>query len=301
MAADAQAAKAAISADLRSALCWIAETYGPGICREPRRVIAMLRDLHPEMSRESFLVVAALREHVVSDIVASLDSIPDEILITRGIGRLRDNLGLAEDSARWAVESWLPACRVLAKTPDRPLHFDAPEPEEEDLIAAGQPFEWAWPALCVAASACAVVAIGSVARTAFFHSWNGFLPWLIDTASLATGLAVAGFGLAWTSRRIVCRRPPHPRALGRIPSTFSLLAELLALLTLPLAPVATAGIWIADWTGWLSVAGQPHDLAFHLGRILQSQALVVFLYYWLPLMVATLSKVAAAASTARRR
>ena len=299
MATDAQAAKAAVSADLRSALCWIAETYGPGICREPRRVIAMLRDLHPDMSRESFLVVAALREHIVSDIVASLDSIPDEILITRGIGRLRDNLGLAEDSARWAVESWLPACRVLAKTPERPLHFDAPEPEEEDFVAAEQPFEWAWPAVCVAAAACAAVAIGSVLRTAFFPSWNGFLPWLLDTAALAVGLAVAASGLAWTSRRILRSRPPHPRALGRAPSAFSLLAELLALLALPLAPVATAGIWIADWAGWWPVAGQSHDLAFHLGRILQSQVLAAFLYYWLPLMVAALSKVAA--STARRR
>jgi hypothetical protein len=67
----------------------------------------MLHDLCPEQSRESFLLVAALRQRVVLDMVGKLDSLPEEVLVARGSGRLRDNLGLAEDSARWAVESWL--------------------------------------------------------------------------------------------------------------------------------------------------------------------------------------------------
>ena len=289
------------TAELRAALCRISEKYGWGICREPRRLAAMLHDLCPEQSRESFLLVAALRQRVVLDMVGELDSLPEEVLVARGAGRLRDNLGLAEDSARWAVESWLPACRLLAGAPDLPLRLGPPERDEEapaDAATAG-PIDWAWLALCLAASACSAIAVATVARCAFFHFWNTFSGWLKETSVLAAGLACAGFGMALVGRGMARRNAPNHRALDPDRSAGAMLVEVATLLTLPLAPVLTVGFWALEWIGSLHVTGQPHDLAFHLGRILQSQALVAFLYFWLPSMVSVQGKIAS--SMVRRR
>jgi hypothetical protein len=300
MTADARSQVISVSADkaaeVRAALLKISETYGRGICREPRRVAAMLRDLCPEQSRESFLAIAALQEHVVSDMIASLDSTPEEILVARGLGRLRDNLGLTEDSARWAVESWLPACRILANTPERPLSFDVPEPAGEGfgdaLSSPERAIDWKWLGLCLAATVCSAAAICTVARCAFFHFWNTFSGWLTETAVLAAGLMFAGCGLALVARGIARRRAPNQRALDPNRAAGAMLVEVITLLALPLVPVSTIGLWAFEWAGGLHVSGQPHDLSFHLGRILQSQVIALFLYYWLPLTVKVQGKIA---------
>ncbi len=286
--------------DLRMVLCRLSETYGRGICRYPQRVAAMLLDLCPGQRRESFLLAAALREGVVSDLVTGLDSVPDEILLARGAGKLREQLGLSEDSARWSVESWLPACRVLATAPDRPFPFDsevpasdpapAPLPEVEPIPR--QFLDWAWLGLCAAAVLCCAVALCTVTHSAFFHYWSSFTGWLSQTAVLASGLAAAGFGLALTAWGIGRREAPNQRLLDPNRAAGAMMVEVLALLALPLVPVLSVGIWAAEWMGELHVVGQPHDLSFHLGRILHSLILALFLYYWMPLMTAIQGKIA---------
>ena len=284
--------------DLRMVLCRISETYGRAICWHPQRVGAMLLDLCPGQRRESFLLAAALREGVVSDLVAGLDSVPDDLLLARGAKKLREHLGLSEDSARWSVESWLPACRVLATTPERPFPSDAesssavPEQAEDLVPLSRRSLDWVWLALCLAAIFCSGIAVCTVARATFFHYWATFGEWMEQTAVLASGLAAAGFGLALTARGIAGRPAPNHRWLDPNRSAGAMLVEVLALLTLPLVPVLSIGMWAAEWMGALHLAGQPHDLAFHLGRILQSQILAVFLYYWLSLATAIQGKIA---------
>jgi hypothetical protein len=291
------------SAEVRAALLKISETYGRSICREPRRVAAMLRDLCPEQSRESFLAVAALQEQVVSDMVVSLDSTPQEILVARGTRRLRDSLGLTEDAARWAVESWLPACRILAAAPERPLSCDAPEDAVECFTGAAgdteQAIDWGWLGLCIAATLCSGAAICTVARCAFFHFWSDFSGWLIETAVLTSGLAFAGCGLALVARAMSRRDAPNQRALDPNRAAGAMLVEVMTLLTLPLVPVSTVGLWACEWAGALHISGQPHDLSFHLGRILQSELIAIFLYNWLSLSVKVQGKIAS--SMVRRR
>ena len=286
--------------DLRVALCRISETYGRGVFRHPQRVAAMLRDLCPGQRRESFLLVAALREGVVSDLVSGLDSVPDELLLARGAGKLCEQLGLSEDSARWSVESWLPACRVLATAPDRPLRFDAeepaPEPEPaplpENLPLTARSVDWPWLGLCAAAVILSLIAVCTVIRSAFFHYWSDFGGWLVESSVLASGLAVAGFGLALTARAIAARKAPNQRSLDPNRAAGAMMIEVLALLALPLVPVLSVGLWAAEWIGELHLAGQPHNLEFHFGRILQSLILAVFLYKWMPLMIAIQGKIA---------
>jgi hypothetical protein len=286
--------------DLRLALCRISETYGRAVCRHPQRVAAMLRDLCPGARRESFLLVAALREGVVSDLVAGLDSVPDDLLLARGAGKLREHLGLSEDSARWSVESWLPACRVLATAPDRPLRFDGGEssPEEEPAplpevpLLVNRRVDWPWLGLCAASMVCAAVAVCTVARSAFFHYWSNFGGWVVQTGVLVSGLAVAGFGMALIARAIARRRAPNQRSLDPNRAAGAMTIEVLTLLTLPLVPVLSTAIWAAEWIGELHVSGQPHHLEFQFGRILQTLILAVFLYKWMPLMTAIQGKIA---------
>jgi hypothetical protein len=293
--------------DLQVALCRIAEAYGRGICRQPRRVAAMLRDLCPERRRENFLLVAALREGVVSDLVTGLDSVPDGILLARSVDKLREHLGLTEDSARWSVELWLPACRILATAPDRPVRYDSedsgpeqePEAAAENLLAPARPVDWPWLGLCLAAVLCSTVAICAVMRAAFFHYWSTFAAWLTEAGVLAAGLAVAGFGLALVARGMAGRSAPNQRSLDPNRAAGAMLMEVLTLLALPLVPVLSVGLWVAEWLGQLHILGQAHDLSFQLGRILQSLILALFLYQWMPLMTVIQGKIAS--SMVRRR
>jgi hypothetical protein len=286
------------SQDLRAILCRLSETYGRGICREPQRVAAMLGDLCPERRRESFLIVSALRERVVADLVASIDTVPEDILVTRGIRTLCDHLGLAEDSARWAVESWLPASRVLATAPDRPLRFAVEEvetpadPAIEAPPTQRQNVDWAWLGWCVAAIACSGMALATVAFAALFHAWASFGGWLLQVGRMAAGLAGAGFGLALVVRAIEGRPAPDQRVLDPNRAGGAMLIEVLTLLALPMAPVLSVTLWAAEWIGELHIAGRPHDLSFQLANILQSLLLAWFLYHWWRMMTIVQGRIA---------
>jgi hypothetical protein len=286
------------SEDLRALLCQLSETYGRGICREPQRVAAMLRDLCPDRKRESFLLVSALRERVVQDLVSSIDTVPEDILVTRGIRTLCDHLGLAEDSARWAVESWLPASRVLATAPERPIRFPASEPEPAaEVEAPSDPVvkpavDWAWLGWCAAATACSAMALASTTFAALFHPWTNFGGWLLHTGRLAVGLAGAALGLTLVARAIEGRRAPDQRRLDPTRAGAAMLVEVLTLLSLPMVPVLSAALWTAEWIGELHIAGRAHDLSFHFGTMLQSLLVGYFLYRWWKLMIVVQGRIA---------
>jgi hypothetical protein len=288
-------ATSAETQDLRAILCQLSEKYGRGIIREPQRVAAMLLDLCPERRRENFLLVSALRERVVSDLIASIDTVPEDILVTRGIRALCDHLGLAEDSARWAVESWLPASRVLASAPDRPLHFATDEPAispSADMLHSRPRVDWAWLGWCVAAIVCATMALASVTFAALFHTWASFLAWAVHTGRLAAGLSGAGLGLGLVRRAIEARRAPNQRELDPNCAGGAMLVEVLTLLALPMVPVISVGLWAAEWIGELHISGRPHDLSFQFGNILQSLVIAFFLYHWWRTMTGVQGRIA---------
>jgi len=111
----------------RQKLCEIIAQYGPSLGDDPRRTEALLRDLCGEYKREIFVLVSALREQVAADLLASQDSVPHKVLLARLTKQLQDNLALAEDAARWAVESWALALGVI----ERPLPSPPPWGEGE--------------------------------------------------------------------------------------------------------------------------------------------------------------------------
>ncbi len=126
----------------RQKLQYIISQFGRVICDEPRRCEAMLRDLCPENKREINLLVGAAKERVAADLMTASDAVPKEILLARLTRRLYDNLGMAEEFAHWAVESWALALGVISgpmpgqpvqksgktATPPRPA-VTSPDPE----------------------------------------------------------------------------------------------------------------------------------------------------------------------------
>jgi len=116
----------------RQTLCEIIAQYGHSLSDDPRRTEALLRDFCGAYKREIFVLVSALREQVAADLLASQDNVPHQVLLAQLTRRLRDNLALAEDAARWAVESWALALGVI----ERPLPGPPPRGEGESGGAA---------------------------------------------------------------------------------------------------------------------------------------------------------------------
>lgn len=90
--------------------------FGHAVCDDPKRCEAILRDLCPEYRRETNLLVAALKEKAVADLLKSSAAIPSSLQINQLAQRLHDNLGIAEHFALWAIESWALALGLLHPT-----------------------------------------------------------------------------------------------------------------------------------------------------------------------------------------
>ncbi len=99
---------------LRKAL----EHLGKGALEEPRRLEAVLRDLCPKDQREIASLLAALRAGVPQAIVGSASRVPWEMLESRLVTEILDQMPLTPDAANWAIRSWAEALRI--PLPSRP-------------------------------------------------------------------------------------------------------------------------------------------------------------------------------------
>ena len=90
----------------RQKLQFLIAQYGRSLCDDPKRCDAMLKDLCPECKREIAVLIGALRENVAKDLLAQSAMLPMEALTPKLTKRLYDHLGIAEEFAQWAVESW---------------------------------------------------------------------------------------------------------------------------------------------------------------------------------------------------
>ena len=77
--------------------------YGRSLCDDPRRCEALLKDYCGQYKREIFVLVSALKNRVAEDLINASAGVPLTLVVGRLIQRLEDELGLAENAARWAV------------------------------------------------------------------------------------------------------------------------------------------------------------------------------------------------------
>jgi hypothetical protein len=98
----------------RQVLCELIAAHGPSLCDEPGRCEGLLRDYCPLERGKVNVLVNALRERVVADLLNSSDFIPIELLLGRLTKRLEDHNAMRGDMAKWAVESWALALGKIA-------------------------------------------------------------------------------------------------------------------------------------------------------------------------------------------
>ncbi len=99
----------------RLKLCEIVARDGRLIIENPRRAEGLLRDYCGEFRREVSVLVMALEEHAVADMLDAPASLPRKVLLARLAQRLCDNLALSEDAANWSIESWASAFGVISE------------------------------------------------------------------------------------------------------------------------------------------------------------------------------------------
>ena len=297
----------------RQKLREILELYGRPICEEPQRCEALLRDLCVGHRREIFLLVSALRERVVPDILASLDILPDAVIVSNLVKKLCDNLGLSSEASQWAAESWMlairhaPAVGKIRKVQGPPAQGslssggssgEALEPGASDSSPSVK-VDWAWIGLCFTAITSSFAALAVVARVSFYHNWASFLGWLAETSVLAGGLALGWAGEHFAAQKLLRREPPHHSLLDPLKTPAALLVEVLVLLAQPLVPIGVLALWLVGWIGGLHSGVQTHDLAFNLGRLIQSVPIVFFVFKWAGLMTTIQGRISS--SMVRRR
>jgi hypothetical protein len=247
----------------------------------------MLRDLCPGNKREVFLLVSALREQIVPDLMSvqagGSGGVPEEVVVSRSRRKLSDNLGFTEESAIWAVDSWLQASRILATTPDIPLPVYGPASYDETSVpeAPQSGLDWIWLVLCLSAVACSIAALSAVAWFSLHHDTSTFQAWLTETAIFTGSLVVPGIGLWFISRTFEKRRIPNHWIANPNLGAAAMLCEVAAILVLTFVPVTAIALWAGEWAQSWHITGQAHDLSFHLSRILQSLLFGLFLWQWI--------------------
>jgi formylglycine-generating enzyme required for sulfatase activity len=111
--------------------------HGRSLCNEPKRCKGLLQDACPTSKREIFVLVSALEEQVVADLLAGLGPRSWDAVAGRLTRRLVDNRALADHAAFWAVESWALALGVITQAaPSNPL-APQPPPGTQAALASG--------------------------------------------------------------------------------------------------------------------------------------------------------------------
>ena len=112
----------------RQKLCEIIKIYGRNVCSDHKRIRGLLNDFCRGNYREINFLLTALEEQVDAKLVPSSKTEPYKMISTQLVKRLCTNRGMAEEIARWAVDSWALALGVISETPyTKPqVPFNAP-------------------------------------------------------------------------------------------------------------------------------------------------------------------------------
>ncbi len=114
----------------RTMLARLIALYGVSIAHDANRCEGLLRDTCPECTREIFVLVHAVRQHVTDDLLTPRHTLPLALAEAFLVKRLEDELGFSGEVARWAVTCWAEAlgCADPAPSPAKPEVHAEPEP-----------------------------------------------------------------------------------------------------------------------------------------------------------------------------
>jgi len=95
-----------MNATVQTKLKQIVAQYGMSVIDEPLRCQGLLNDLCPTSKREVSSLILVLKEGIPLELMKSSRNAPRQAVVSRLVRQVTDNIGLSEDVARWAVESW---------------------------------------------------------------------------------------------------------------------------------------------------------------------------------------------------
>jgi WD40 repeat protein len=107
--------------------------HGDSPLTDPKLCENLLKDYCAPYKEEIALLVLAVRERVASDLLVSQAGLDRDLLRALLVKRLRKGHSLSEADARWAVESWSLALRILSRSdsnppPSDPRSIRSPDP-----------------------------------------------------------------------------------------------------------------------------------------------------------------------------
>ncbi len=102
-------------------LCLILKQYGLSIIDDPKRCKGLLSDLAPQQRLESNLLILALEQKIAEQLLKPTGLMPVELEIERLAQSLHEAVGIEEELAYWAVESWALALGVIAQPMPRQI------------------------------------------------------------------------------------------------------------------------------------------------------------------------------------
>ncbi|PNK04322.1 hypothetical protein, partial [Cylindrospermopsis raciborskii] len=97
--------------------------HGRSLCDNPQRCEAFLRDYCGGYRREIFILISALKQDAAKDLLNS-NNVPLELLVSRLIKKMQNELGLTEEAAHYAVESWAQALDKMPQQQIQQPRFD---------------------------------------------------------------------------------------------------------------------------------------------------------------------------------
>ena len=99
---------------VRQKLCEIITQYGKDVYEKPQRGAGLLLDLCAQYRKKTAVLIGALKDGVPARLQHSKNSVSHVILLSQLSKGLEDNLGLSEEGAIWAVESWAVALGIIS-------------------------------------------------------------------------------------------------------------------------------------------------------------------------------------------
>ena len=88
---------------------------GHAVCSDLNQCESSLRELCPEYPREINLLISALKQNVMAELLAVSEDTPKNAILSKLAQRLYNNLGMAPEEAQWAVASWALALGVIER------------------------------------------------------------------------------------------------------------------------------------------------------------------------------------------
>ena len=106
-----------MNSEVAKQLKTLIEQYGTALYDDPKRCRALLMDYCGDYKKEVHVLVSALENGIPGELLSS-QNVPYEVIKTRMVKKLCDDIALAEQAAGWSIDTWAFALKIKDELPD---------------------------------------------------------------------------------------------------------------------------------------------------------------------------------------